>query len=330
MGLIPVRSDGGGLLLGVEAVFVDAQARTSGLGEHIRRSGAVPVPDEDQRVRAGHQLSVPDRARGPPEASPVRWDVLDGHTMLARPLVAPGVRTRRAAAQDESGRPWQLGQSGEHGLAGGTAAASDDGDHGAMMRPIWGDLHERATAKRHQASDPNIDAVLDGAAAGRTQMQIVFLHGLESGPKGSKFRSLAAAFPNVGAPDTEGVVDVNERLRCIESELAGRRNLLLVGSSFGGLMACLFVDRHPHRVAGCVLLAPALHDRVAQWVASIRRVPERCIIIHGLRDDIVPIAASRVCATRFGVELTEVDDGHRLANSHEIIVAATRRLLNAS
>jgi predicted peptidase len=158
-------------------------------------------------------------------------------------------------------------------------------------------------------------------------MQIVFLHGLESGPRGSKFQSLAAAFANVTAPDTEGVLDVDERLRCIEEALAGQQRLLLIGSSFGGLMACLFADRHPDRVAASVLLAPALHDRTAQWVSTISRVPERCVIIHGVGDSVVPIAASRVFAKQFELELVEVDDGHRLANSHDRIIASTRRLL---
>ncbi len=167
----------------------------------------------------------------------------------------------------------------------------------------------------------------DRARAGISDMQIVFLHGLESGPRGSKFQSLAAAFPNVESPDTEGITDVDERLSRIEEALAGHQRLLLVGSSFGGLMACLFADRHPDRVAGSVLLAPALHEPTAQWVASISRVPEHCLIIHGLQDDIVPIAASRVFAMRLGLELIEVDDGHRLANSHDHIVAATKRML---
>jgi len=47
--------------------------------------------------------------------------------------------------------------------------------------------------------------------------QPVFLHGLESGPHGSKFHTLRTVFPDLIAPDTEGIFDPDERLARIRS-----------------------------------------------------------------------------------------------------------------
>ncbi len=151
-------------------------------------------------------------------------------------------------------------------------------------------------------------------------IQPVFLHGLESGPHGGKSTALAAALPDLIAPDCAGMMGVDERLAHIEAELAGLERLLLVGSSFGGLMACLFASRNPERVAAMVLCAPALHDRLRVHVAKIRRVPAHCVILHGTRDDTVPIQASRDFGERFGVQLVELDDDHRLSGSRDVIV----------
>ncbi len=52
------------------------------------------------------------------------------------------------------------------------------------------------------------------------------------------------------------------------------------------------------------------------------------VIIHGTSDDIVPIESSRKVATSNElVELIEVDDGHRLAESLHLIPLAVQRVL---
>lgn len=164
-------------------------------------------------------------------------------------------------------------------------------------------------------------ATLPAPAAAAGSLTPVFLHGLESGPHGSKYRALKPALPGLRAPDTEGILDPDARLQKIEAALAGDERLLLVGSSFGGLMACLYADRHPERVAAMVLCAPALHAKLQPWVDGLRRLPERTVILHGRGDDVVPIAASRRAAERFGVPLVELDDDHRLSASRGRIVA---------
>ncbi|MCO4764348.1 MAG: alpha/beta fold hydrolase [Myxococcales bacterium] len=151
-------------------------------------------------------------------------------------------------------------------------------------------------------------------------MHIAFLHGLESGPHGRKYQALAAALGEVIAPDCEGVMNVEARLQRVVETLQGRGPVILVGSSFGGLIAGLLASQPDHglEIAGMVLCAPAFHVPAAD---PIDRCPMPCVVLHGQQDDIVPIEASRVFAKRFGCTLIELADDHRLSHSVERLVA---------
>jgi len=146
-------------------------------------------------------------------------------------------------------------------------------------------------------------------------MTILFLHGLESGPHGSKYQALKAMFGAILAPDCSGVGDPWQRLEIIQKALVGEEEpFLVVGSSMGGLMAMLLHQANPAAVAGMVLCAPALHRPETPAFDYAGLPPTR--VIHGSRDDVVPPASS----LRFGARLTLVDDDHRLASSMEIIL----------
>ena len=161
-------------------------------------------------------------------------------------------------------------------------------------------------------------------------MQLAFLHGLESGPRGGKVRSLSARWPDLISPDCEGLVDVDDRLETVKRSLSDAGPLLLVGSSFGGLVAALLADERARLgatgldIRGLVLCAPALQVAAAE---AITACPVPCVLIHGRGDTVVPIAASRAFAARFGCTLVEVEDGHRLAASHGRLVDEVARLL---
>jgi len=154
-------------------------------------------------------------------------------------------------------------------------------------------------------------------------MDVIFLHGLESGPHGSKFQSMKAAGWNISAPDCEGIANVGERVEIARRALpAAEEPVVLVGSSFGGLTAArlfssLADDRASAQVHGLLLLAPAFHVPAAE---SITTCHPNTVILHGTQDDVVPIESSRAFAARFGCELVEVEDGHRLAASHPVIL----------
>ena len=152
-------------------------------------------------------------------------------------------------------------------------------------------------------------------------MKLLFLHGLESGPHGAKYQALRAAFGELISPDCSGINDPQQRLQIILQELDQIEDqLLVIGSSMGGLMALLLQQALPQRVAGLLLCAPALHRRAAAGLSAKDLPPT--LIIHGRQDQVVPLDASR----QFGAPLQEVDDDHSLKNSLPLIVTETGRL----
>lgn len=152
-----------------------------------------------------------------------------------------------------------------------------------------------------------------------------FFHGLESGPRGSKFRMLSDAFGHIEAPDFRGIDDLDARLSVAEFATRGRTGLVVVGSSFGGLVAALLANEYPERVRGYVLCAPALN-----WAAGrINRVPPKAVVIHGDADDVIPIQTSIEFCERFGVSLVRVPDDHRLKNSVPQILDAVNYVTQA-
>lgn len=144
---------------------------------------------------------------------------------------------------------------------------------------------------------------------------IVFCHGLESGPWGRKSVGLRDAGFDVEAIDFRGQ-DLDQRVATLTAALRGRRDQVIVGSSFGGITAVLAAMQLPETVGALVLCAPALRH----GGADLRAVAPTSII-HGTRDDVVPIETSRAfAAANPGVELVEVDDDHRLEASLPRIV----------
>lgn len=159
-------------------------------------------------------------------------------------------------------------------------------------------------------------------------MQVVFLHGLESGPHGSKYKALVeAGLGPVLAPDCTGLTTPSERLAVIEATLAGERELLLVGSSFGGLMALQYAHAHPEQVAGMVLCAPAVHRSEPGWTPpqTVPDVPIR--VLHGARDELIALDLVRSWCHEHVVRLLVVDDDHRLGNHRAQLVELVREVL---
>lgn len=151
-------------------------------------------------------------------------------------------------------------------------------------------------------------------------MQLVFLHGLETGPYGKKYQALKKMFGAVISPDCEGVKEPSQRLEIIRRTLLDLPGpFLVVGSSAGGLMALLLQQVDP-RIAGLVLCAPAIHTEAAADLSPEGLPPT--IIIHGIHDDVVPIDSSRC----FRAPMLEVEDGHSLDNSIPLILLEVFRM----
>jgi alpha/beta superfamily hydrolase len=140
--------------------------------------------------------------------------------------------------------------------------------------------------------------------------RVQFVHGLEGSPHGAKARLFAAHFvavtPAMDTSDFSGCVSLQART------VASFRPDVLVGSSFGGAVAVELLRRGFWRGPTLLLAQAALaRDRQARLPDDVR-----VSLVHGLRDDVVPIDDSRALArtgTRELVHLLEVDDDHSLA-----------------
>jgi pimeloyl-ACP methyl ester carboxylesterase len=162
---------------------------------------------------------------------------------------------------------------------------------------------------------------------------VLYAHGLEGRPDGRKARTLRAAGIEVVAPDGRSL-PLAERIAHLERALAGLDRPVLVGSSYGGLAALVLAARHPNAVRGLVLCAPALIWReppVTDPDALVVDPGLPCTVLHGLRDDVVPVAASRRLVERSPhVQLVERDDDHRLTDSLDLLLATVQSHLGVS
>ena len=141
----------------------------------------------------------------------------------------------------------------------------------------------------------------------------VFIHGLESTSQGTKGVYFRKHFPDMMIDDYTGPLE--ERMVKLVTLLEGKDRLILVGSSYGGLMAAMFAARHPARVVKLILLAPALSlkdfDAYKQY-----RLDMPVILYHGRFDDVVPPDIVRGIANDVfsNLQYHLVDDDHPLSS----------------
>ena len=150
---------------------------------------------------------------------------------------------------------------------------------------------------------------------------VVFSHGQESGPWGTKIRALADVARNKGLDlesiDYQGIADPRERVAKLLTEAARLDGpLLLVGSSMGGYVATAAAA--DLEAAGLFVLAPAYF--VEGFDAPPPEPPPVPIaIVHGWQDDVVPVDGSIRFARSCSAALHILDGDHRLtANIGEI------------
>lgn len=160
---------------------------------------------------------------------------------------------------------------------------------------------------------------------------LVWAHGLWGSPNGSKVTAIRESGIEVISPDFNEM-ELIDRVELLK-ETIEIGNVVLAGSSWGGLACALTAMQIPEKLKGLLLLAPALH-----YPESPNDEPEKLIapdnvpvtIIHSTTDDIVPISASKNYIERSGnnVQLIEVEDNHVLENSIELIISEAKKLLN--
>ena len=138
-----------------------------------------------------------------------------------------------------------------------------------------------------------------------------FIHGLDSSSRGTKGNFFRERYPGMVLEDYTGLLD--ERMAKLESDLAGKRDLILVGSSYGGLMATIFACRDETRVRRLILLAPALgHADLGHCCHRPLQIP--VTLYHGRLDAVVPAGSTyRIAARLFGnLDHHLVEDDHDL------------------
>jgi pimeloyl-ACP methyl ester carboxylesterase len=146
--------------------------------------------------------------------------------------------------------------------------------------------------------------------AQKTPSSPLFLHGLDSSVQGTKAQWFRRHFPGVRLQNYTG--DLAERLAQLEEQVAGLERLVLVGSSFGGLMAACFALRSPHRCRRLVLLAPALN--FADFHPPAEPVSVPTLVVTGAHDTVCPpeLILPLARASFADLEVRLEDDDHML------------------
>lgn len=150
---------------------------------------------------------------------------------------------------------------------------------------------------------------------------VIFSHGQESGPWGTKIRMMAERARALGCEadsiDYQGIADPTERVNKLIAEASGIDDrLILVGSSMGGHVATAAAEEL--NAAGLFVLAPAYFmEGYEDLTPNPPQMP--ICIVHGWRDDVVPVENSIRFAQKCHATLHIVDGDHRLTENIEEI-----------
>lgn len=141
-------------------------------------------------------------------------------------------------------------------------------------------------------------------------MNKLFLHGLDSSGSGTKGTFFSGFFPGMLRPDFDGTLQ--ERMEQLRATVSGRRDLIVVGSSFGGLMGACLAQEQPETFRRLIMLAPALN--FADYRVPERKIPVESILVIGRNDTVTPpdivIPAAR--DTFANLQISLCDDDHLL------------------
>ena len=146
---------------------------------------------------------------------------------------------------------------------------------------------------------------------------VIFSHGQESGPWGTKIRAMADLARELGCVadsiDYQGIADPTERVEKLIAECSALEdNLVLVGSSMGGHVATAAADRLG--ATGLFVLAPAYYMEGYEGLTPLPPGMPTCIV-HGWHDDVVPVQNSIRFASLCKAELHLIDGDHRLTDN---------------
>jgi alpha-beta hydrolase superfamily lysophospholipase len=150
---------------------------------------------------------------------------------------------------------------------------------------------------------------------------VYFSHGQESGPWGTKIKSMAANVQKLGcrveSVDYQGIADPTDRVNKLVAECNGvDEPVVLVGSSMGGHVATAAAAKVG--AVGLFVLAPAYY--MPGYESLTPPAPNIPIaIVHGWNDDVVPVENSIRFAQECNASLHILDADHRLTASIDAI-----------
>lgn len=149
--------------------------------------------------------------------------------------------------------------------------------------------------------------------SGAAERCVVFSHGLDGEPWGQKIIAMAAVARAVGyrveSVDYRGINTLDGRLEALRSACAGLpRSPVLVGSSLGSFLSAAVSIEAGAR--GLFLLAPAFELAGLPPTPPVARCP--MTLVHGWKDDVVPVEIAIRFGRAQGATLHLVDDDHRL------------------
>ena len=158
---------------------------------------------------------------------------------------------------------------------------------------------------------------------------VVFSHGKESGPWGTKIEAMADLVKGLGCGvdsiDYQGMADPTDRVDKLIAACGDIDDtLVLVGSSMGGHVATAAAAKVG--AAGLFVIAPAYF--MPGYEELTPEPPDLPIcIVHGWRDDIVPVENSIRFAAACRAELHVLDGDHRLTENIDEINYHLRRFI---
>lgn len=153
-------------------------------------------------------------------------------------------------------------------------------------------------------------------------VQVIFSHGKESGPWGTKIKRLAETAQAMGAEvesiDYRDSMDPDIRAQKLQTALRGYdpNEVILVGSSMGGYVSLQAGKKTA--VRGIFVLAPAIYMPGYEHKAPTEKL-KNLAMVHGWDDEVIPVEHSLRFAQAQQAQLHLVADDHRLINSLDSI-----------
>jgi alpha-beta hydrolase superfamily lysophospholipase len=162
------------------------------------------------------------------------------------------------------------------------------------------------------------------------QSLVIFSHGKESGPDGSKIVRLSALAVDRGAQtlsvDYRDLQNPDARAhRLINLALPVHDQLILVGSSMGAYVSC--VASQSLEPQGMFLMAPAI-GIAGYAVQNLRPTANHLSIVMGWRDEVIPIENVVIFARKTSASLHLLDTDHRLSRVEAMLDALFQSFLD--